>query len=104
MRLCEIEPDRGIRLFARTRPCRPRLGLLGLHRGVEALGIDRAALFAQRVLRQIQREAVGIVELERRLAGQGRALGQALQFLVEQLEPAVQRGAEALFLQLQRFG
>ena len=107
MRLCEIEPDRGIRLFARTRTMPARALAFWASIAVsKPSGIDRAALFrAAASCVRSSGKAVGIVELERRLAGQGRRpLGQALQFLVEQLEPAVQRGAEALFLQLQRFG
>ena len=100
----KIKPDRGIGCLARAGPSRTRLGLLRIHRGIKAGCIDRAALFAQRILRQIQREAEGVVKLERRLTGKGLPIGKLGQLIFKQLEPAIQRGAETLFFQLQCLG
>src|SRR5262249_36999072 len=55
------EPHRFGRGVARARPGRARLFLLALHRSIEAFGVDGDTAGAQRVLRQIEREAVGIV-------------------------------------------
>jgi hypothetical protein len=44
------------------------LGALALHGSIERLGIDRDRTRAQRILRQVQRESVGVVELERHVA------------------------------------
>ena len=75
-----------------------------IHRGIKTGCIDRAALFAQRILRQIQRKAEGVVKLERRLTGKGLPIGQLGQLIFKQLEPTIQRGAETLFFQLQCLG
>lgn len=66
--LGQIEPDRGIRGLARPGPAGARLGLLLFHCGVEPFGIDLALTFAQRILRQIEREAERVIEFERSLA------------------------------------
>ncbi|ESY36729.1 hypothetical protein X747_26690 [Mesorhizobium sp. LNJC384A00] len=85
-------------------PMLARLSLLLLHRMGEAGKIDRDAALAQRVLRQIEREAVRVVELERRLAIQHIAGVQCIRRLREQAEAAHQRLAEARLLELQRLG
>ncbi len=100
--LGDVEPDRLIGHLARSGPGGARLGLLGRHGRIEPLGIDGAPLLAQRVLRQIERKAIGIVEPEGRLAGQGRALGQAGQFLVQKPQAALERLAKARLLEPQR--
>ena len=66
--VADAEPDRLGRGLARARPGGAGLGLLALHRGVEAVEVDRDAARAQRVLRQVEREAEGVVELERGVA------------------------------------
>ena len=100
--LGQFEPDSGILGLAGADPGRARLLALLVHRGLEPRHIDGLALFAQRILRQIQREAVGVIELERRRAGQFSPLRQPRQLVIQQLQPAVQRGAEPGFLQPQR--
>ena len=98
----KVEPDRGVPRLARARPSGARLGLLLGHRAVEARDLDPAPLLAQRVLRQVQREAVGVVKLERRLAGQVRALGQARDLVAQKPQPAIERLAETRLLAPQR--
>ena len=68
--LAQREPHRLGRRLARARPGLARLGALALHRRGEAVGVDAHAARAQRVLRQVERKAVGVVELERDLAGE----------------------------------
>ena len=99
----QFEPDRGILGLARTGPCSPRLTLLFGHGGVETGNIDRTPLFAQRILRQVEREAVSVVKLERRLARQVRTFGQLGKLIVQQPQATVQRLAEAGFLGQKRF-
>ena len=96
-----IEPNGRIGRFARTGPCGTRLGLLRIHRGVEAFKVNLAVLFAQGILGQIDREAVGVIEFERGLARQIGTGGQALEFVIQQLQTAVQRLFEARFFQQQ---
>ena len=74
--LAQGVPDRLGRGLARSGPGAARLGALALHRGVEAVDVDRKPARAQRVLGEVEREAEGVVELERRLAGKHAALGQ----------------------------
>jgi hypothetical protein len=86
----------------RRCPSRPRGRRLLLgHGGVEAVLVDRDAARTQRVLGQVIGEAIGVIELERRLAGQRTAFGQVQRRFVEQLEALVQRLAELGFLTLQ---
>ena len=103
LRLRQIEPDRGILGFARAGPAGARLGFLFLHRGVEAFDIHGAALFAQRVLRQVQRKAIGIIKPERGLSGKRATFGQPRQLVVQKLQAPVQRLLEPGFFQPQRF-
>ena len=75
--LAKLEPDRlGLRL-AGAGPARPRLFLLPLHRPGEAVGVDADAARLQRVLRQVEREAEGVVEAEGDVAGERRAAVEA---------------------------
>jgi hypothetical protein len=67
--LGDVEPDRLICGLSRTDPGRTRLGLLRGHGFVEPVDIDASPLLAQGVLRKIEREAIGIVELEGRGTG-----------------------------------
>src|SRR5581483_9923935 len=62
------KPDRLGRGFAGAGPGGARLLALALHRGVEAVDVDADAARLQRVLREVEREAVGVVERERGLA------------------------------------
>ena len=72
------------------------------HRHVKPRHINSAALFAQGVLGQVEGETVGVVELE---GGSTRQVGpfrQAGQFVVQQAQTTVERGAKAGFFQAQR--
>ena len=89
MRLGQLEPDLGVLRLTRPNPGGPRLFALLLHGDLEPRHIDDATLFAQRVLRQVQRKAVSIIQLERCWPRQFAALGQMRQFVVQQLQPAV---------------
>ncbi len=102
--LAQVKPQRLLRRTAGARPSRARLLLLGLHGGVESVHINNAPLLAQRVLGQVQREAVSVVEPERCLARQRRAIGQLRQFIFQQSQAPVQRPAETVLLMLQRLG
>jgi hypothetical protein len=73
--------------------------LLLFHRGVEAGLVHRHAALAADVLRQVEREAVGVVQLEGDVAGQH--LLAAGQRRVQDLHAVGERLVEALFLRLQ---
>ncbi len=103
LRFGDVIPDGRIRRLARARPGGARLGLLRRHRGIEPPGLDAAALFAQRVLGKVEREAKGVVELERGFTRQFGALGQRGELFVEQLQAAIERGLEASLFGQQRF-
>ena len=83
--LAHVEPDRLVGRLARARPRRARLGALLVHRLVEAGRVDRDVARAQHVLRQVEREAERVVELEGDLALQRAAGAQAPGLVVEQL-------------------
>src|SRR5215813_9287134 len=77
-----------------------RAPALLLHAGVEACVVDVDVRVAQDVLGHVEREAVGVVELEGDVAGQrGLALRlQRVALLREQRETAVERLGEAFLL------
>ena len=75
--LGEVEPDRLVGRLAGAGPGGARLSPLLGHGRIKAGDIHATALLAQRVLGQVEREAVGVVEPEGGIAGQRRALGQA---------------------------
>ena len=91
---CSPEPFQLARASARWRSIA----------GVEGRRVDRHAAGAQGVLGEIEREAVGVVELERGLAGQLGAGGEAGGRLVEQAEAALEGLAKARLLELQDLG
>ena len=97
----EVEPDRLLRRLARSGPGGAGLALLLGHGGVEAGRVHPAPALAQGVLGEIERKAVGVVELEGGLAGQRRALGQAGELVLQQAQAPVQRAAEAVLLELE---
>ena len=99
----DCEPDGFRRRFAGAGPGLARLGALALHGGVEGLLVDADLAGAQRLLRQIEREAVSVVKLEGDVAGKLLAFSQVARFLVEDRQAARQRDAETGFLQLQGF-
>ena len=86
-------------LLARGRVGLRALALL-LHQGAEAVLVDRQALFGSHLQGQVDREAVGVVQLEGPVPGQDLAAG-ALGLLggeVEDPHPAGERGEECLLL------
>ena len=74
--------------------------LLLLHELLESSLVDRHALFLDHLACQVDREAVGIIELERVRAGENRLLLLlvAFQHLGEDFHAAVDRLGEVLFL------
>ena len=97
-----IEPHGSILGLARAGPGGARQALLFGHGGIEAGPVHRDAARPQRILGEIIGEAIGIIEAEGDIAGQGAAGRQLRRRLVEQTKAAFQRLAEARFLQLQR--
>ena len=98
------EPLRLALAFAGAGPAGAGLGLLLLHRGGETVGIHRDAAGAQGFFGQVQREAIGVVELEGDIALELVALHKTGAGFIQQLEAARERFAEADFFQLQGFG
>src|SRR5690606_10213881 len=90
--------------LARPGPACARLGLLALHGGIEAFEVDADLALAQRILRQIEWEAVGVVELEGRLTIETVARAKRGRGIGKQVEAACQCLAEACFLKLERLG
>src|SRR5690606_36989681 len=88
--------------LARTGPGRAGLGALFLHGVVKARDVDGASLLAQRILRKVEREAVGVIEPERLSARQRLSLAEPCQFLVKEPQAAVERLLEPRLLELQR--
>ena len=88
--------------LARSRPALAGLLARALHGAVEAVEVDLEAARAQHVLGQVEREAVGIVELEGDIAGQRLVLAEPARRLVEQPQAAIERLLEAGLLELQR--
>ena len=101
--LAQREPDRLGRRLARSDPAPARFLALPLHRRREALDRHPAALTAQHVLGQIERETEGVVEPEGDLAGQRRAGAEPRRLLFEQAQPAVEHLLEVGFLEPQCF-
>ena len=99
-----FKPDRFGGGIARTFPGGARFLLLLVHRGCESRLVDADVAGAKCVLRQIEREAEGVVELEGNIAGKDRASFEPAGCFVEQLEAVFKRLAELGFLKLQRFG
>ena len=102
--LAQLEPDALLGLIAGALPARPGLGALALHRRIEAGEIHGHAARAQRILGEIERKAVGIVQLERGLAGQLAACGEVRGRLLKQAQAALERALKARLLQLQDLG
>jgi len=98
-----VEPQRRCLVVVLERRRSAGLGLLFFHGRVEASGIYPIALFAQRVLGQIEGEAVGIVEFERGIAGQVCTLCQTADLIVQQFQATVERRLEPDFFVQQRF-
>ena len=73
----DLEPDAFGGGLARALPGLARLLLLLLHGGVEGRHVDADAARLQRVLRQVERKAVGVVQLEGDVAGEHVAASSA---------------------------
>ena len=101
--LANFEPDAVRCRVAGAGPGLARLGALTLHGGLEARRIDVASLAAERVLGEIEREAIGVVELEGDLAGQRFTLTKFGGGIAQELEAARQGLLEAGFLQFEGF-
>src|SRR5581483_82882 len=102
--LLHLEPDALGGGLPRALPGPARLLLLLLHRRVEGPGVDADAARLECILREIEREAVGVVELEGGLAGEHVALAQARARLAEEPQPLLQGLAEPRLLELQGLG
>ena len=74
------------------------------HGRIKAVGVDRTPLLAQRVLGQVERETIGVVEFEGRRSRQFGTCGQPCHLVFQQFQSAFQRLLEAGFFQVQRFG
>ena len=81
-------------------------GLLALvfHGGFEARHVDLDFAFAADVGREVDREAVGVVEREERVAVELAALGNVRQGHVQDLHAVFQRFAKTLFFLLEHLG
>src|SRR4029450_444223 len=99
----QAEPHRLGGGVARAGPGGARLLALALHRGVERIGIDGDAARLERILGEVERKAVGIVEREGGFAGKLRAAPQFLAALLEQRKPARERLAKSRLLEPERF-
>ncbi len=99
----EREPHRFGRGLAGAGPGLARLGPLALHGRSKPSFSTAMPARTQRVLGQIEREAISVIEFEGRLARELRARAEAGGFFVENGEAARQRRAEAGFLGEQRF-
>src|SRR5262249_15403631 len=86
-----------------ARPRCARLFPLALHRILERGEIDGDAPRAQRILREIQGKAVGVIKREGGLAIEHGALLQACALFIENGKAALERAAEARFFELERF-
>ncbi len=99
----DFEPDPLGSGLAGAGPGGAGAGALFLHRRLEAIHVHGAALFPQRVLRQVERKAVGVVETEGDGTRQGLAVAEVGRLLRKQVQAAFQQLLEAGFLQLQGF-
>src|SRR6516164_8049585 len=99
--LTQGEPPRFSCRLARADPALARFFALARHRLLEACDGHLAALSAQHVLRQVEREAISIVKAERKLAGQRLASAEHGGFFLEQAKTAVERLFEIRLLEPQ---
>ena len=102
--IAQGEPEGVIGRFAGAGPGFARLRPLFLHRGFKARGVNRNAARLQRILRQVEREAIRVIEFEGDIARQHGPFGKRASCLIQQLQTAGQRVAETGFFQLQGFG
>jgi hypothetical protein len=90
-RLLQVEPQRLGRGLAGAGPGGAGAPLLLGHRRLEAGHVHRPALGAQRVLREVEREAVGVVQAEGDLARQRGAVAELRRLLRQQAEAAFEQ-------------
>src|SRR5574337_697774 len=100
----QAEPDGFRGGFARARPGASGFRALPLHRRAEAVEVDRKPARTQRVLGQIERKAISVVEAKGRLAGEHAARRQRLRLLLQDRKAARERGAKARLLELHALG
>src|SRR5262245_3198548 len=102
--LAQAEPYGFRRSLTGPLPGFARLLALALHGSVKGVGVDRDAARLQRVLRQIKREAKGVIERERGLALDLIALLERARRFIEDRQPALERTTKARLLKLERLG
>ena len=103
MRFGQFKPDRSVGRSPGSGPSGARLGALLFHRSLETGNIHPAPLFAQCVLRQVQRKAIGVVKFERSGTGQLRSVRKVRKLVIEQPEAAVERLLESGLFAPERF-
>ncbi|EGO96301.1 hypothetical protein APM_0875 [Acidiphilium sp. PM] len=99
--VAQVEPDGFGRGIAGAGPGGAGAGFLLGHRRGEALVIEAAMLLAQRVFRQVEREAVGVVELEGDRAREFLARAEFLHLILKEREAAFEHDGEFLLFQFQ---
>src|SRR5262249_21859095 len=102
--LLDGKPQRLGRRLARSRPGRARFFALALHGRVEGVGVDGDPARLERILREIEGKAVGIVKRESGFARKLRPAGKSLAALLEQRKPARERLAKPRLFELERLG
>ena len=100
-RIAHREPDFAGAIAGRELRMLLAARALLVHRHVEAGFIDRHLARAQHVLRQVEREAEGVVELERHIARQHAALAERRGRFIQQRKAAAERALEALLFLLE---
>src|SRR4029079_4751756 len=100
--LAQREPD-GLQCgLARSGPGCARFFALAVHRVGERCEVNGNAARAQRVLSEVEREAIRIVEREGSLAVEHRPSFEVFAFLVEDCEPTLEGATKARFFELER--
>ncbi len=90
--------------FARTGPVGACFGLLTFHGDLETVGIDSHTTLTQRILREIEREAVSVVELESSLTIKTITFNELFGSIRKQAKAAFKRLAKTSFFKLEGFG
>ena len=104
MPLAKIQPDGFGGGIAGTAPCLSGGGLLRLHGGVEPVKVDRPLKTPHEILRQIERKAKSVIELEGGRAIERSARRLVSHLIIENAQAAIQRFLEARLLEFERFG
>ena len=100
--LAQREPHAFGRSLAGASPSRTRLLALAVHRIGEGRDIDADAARFQGVLRQVEREAIGVVQREGGVAVEHVALFEGAALLIENRKAALQGLAETRLFEPQR--